>query len=963
MDKKEYFQNVQAIQNRSIPFWSWNDVLDEAELIEQINQMYHLGLGGFVIHARGGLQTEYLSETWFRCVETCIAEAKKRNMQVWLYDENGWPSGFCGMKLLENKEYCIHELKCEQKVCFDPAAFAVFIREGCGFKRVEAQSSVNRRYFCVYDQPSDSYVDILNPEVVDKFIRCTHEEYKKRFVFDKTLRGFFTDEPQYNRWGYPYSPVVVARLFKDFGYDIRDKIIYLFEDGDEAKKIRHDYYLTMNRLFIESYIKKIYDWCEKNGCQITGHAIDETSLYGQVMCCGGVMPFYLYEQFPAIDWLGRDIDNDLAAKQVDSVACQTGRKYVLSEMFACSGWDATPKELKQIAEYQFTEGVNTICQHLYAYSIRGVRKHDHPPFFSYHNPVTPYMRKFYDYFSRLGKLLADSQEQIRCLVIHPLHSAYMVYQREKREKIDWLDRSFASLIKNLSDHFIGFHFGDEYIMDRLGRVEGNRLVIGECSYDTIILPRLLTLDSATVRLIDQFLANGGKLVYDDLPVYRDAIPFDYLNWFRYCNIEDFIASESFLLEGAGSFRCRRMRTPFGEADFIVNTAGRNAQCSIKVPTGEATLLDLISMKEMDSSKYIQDGVLKLSIQDKQSAVLLYAHRGEERAKEYVLANEIVPNQTKIKAFYNFLTLDRFSYKTEDGTIGHEMPVSKVFQNLTEMRKRQNVDLSVRFEVREIPEVLYLISEPYGVPVYINGCPAVKTEKIFFDKRFDIYDITFGVKQGMNEIALGLEYIQSDHVYHVLLDDGVTESLKNALSLDTELDCFYLAGDFGVFGTESYFVDKGTLVQGGGFYIARRPDRIDLCDLVRSGFPFFSGELTFETVFQAEETNLALSLKGRFAAYEATVNGNYAGSVVLEEELDISPYVRKGANKLDIKVVFSNRNLFGPHHSAEREPKCIWPAYFGDGVWDKRTVFSTEWTDQYSFVPFGVEKIVLKKVLF
>ena len=40
---------------RSVPFWSWNDELDERALVEQINWMYENGVGGFFMHARGGL--------------------------------------------------------------------------------------------------------------------------------------------------------------------------------------------------------------------------------------------------------------------------------------------------------------------------------------------------------------------------------------------------------------------------------------------------------------------------------------------------------------------------------------------------------------------------------------------------------------------------------------------------------------------------------------------------------------------------------------------------------------------------------------------------------------------------------------------------------------------------------------------------------------------------------------------
>ena len=50
---------------RPAPFWSWNEKLNVTETKKQIMQMDEAGLGGFFMHARGGLQTEYLSDDWF----------------------------------------------------------------------------------------------------------------------------------------------------------------------------------------------------------------------------------------------------------------------------------------------------------------------------------------------------------------------------------------------------------------------------------------------------------------------------------------------------------------------------------------------------------------------------------------------------------------------------------------------------------------------------------------------------------------------------------------------------------------------------------------------------------------------------------------------------------------------------------------------------------------------------------
>ena len=50
---------------KSIPFWSWNNSLDEDELVKQIREMKSANIGGFIMHARTGLKDEYLGEKWF----------------------------------------------------------------------------------------------------------------------------------------------------------------------------------------------------------------------------------------------------------------------------------------------------------------------------------------------------------------------------------------------------------------------------------------------------------------------------------------------------------------------------------------------------------------------------------------------------------------------------------------------------------------------------------------------------------------------------------------------------------------------------------------------------------------------------------------------------------------------------------------------------------------------------------
>ena len=196
---------------RSIPFWSWNDKLERDKLIEQIRWMNDNGIGGFFMHARSGLQTEYLSEDWMQCIEACADEAKELDMKAWLYDENGWPSGFVGGKLLEQEENRDKYILAEEGD-YDKDATASYLMTGDKLVRVSETNmpSAGEKYLNLYIHTAVSTADILNSKVVEQFVTMTHDKYKERYgeTFTDYIEGFFTDEPQYQRWNTPYTDVI-----------------------------------------------------------------------------------------------------------------------------------------------------------------------------------------------------------------------------------------------------------------------------------------------------------------------------------------------------------------------------------------------------------------------------------------------------------------------------------------------------------------------------------------------------------------------------------------------------------------------------------------------------------------------------------------------------------------------------------------------------------------------------------
>ena len=53
--EQEEFANP-SVQYRGAPFWAWNTVLEQEELLWQIDRLKEMGFGGFFINNRGTTQ-------------------------------------------------------------------------------------------------------------------------------------------------------------------------------------------------------------------------------------------------------------------------------------------------------------------------------------------------------------------------------------------------------------------------------------------------------------------------------------------------------------------------------------------------------------------------------------------------------------------------------------------------------------------------------------------------------------------------------------------------------------------------------------------------------------------------------------------------------------------------------------------------------------------------------------------
>ena len=957
--------NIDLKDYQSIPFWSWNDKLEPEELRRQIRAMKAAGIGGFFMHARGGLVTEYMGEDWMKAVEACIDEAKKQNMNAWCYDENGWPSGFAGMKLLEDPANFAHYLVCEEKDGFDKEALACYRLVGNSILRVYRDDG--KKCFCLYDRTNSSVVDILNPDIVKKFIDETHEKYYERFKedFGGFMAGFFTDEPQYFRWDTAYSPMMLSIYRGRYGEDLLDDLGALFVDCEQSRRLRFRYWRLMNELFTENFAGQIYKWCEEHDCMLTGHAIEERNLYGQMIACAGIMPFYEYEHIPGMDWLGREIDTEIAPRQLYSACAQLGKKHILTETFACAGWDVTPKELKRIAEWQYVNGVNQMCQHLYPYSIRGQRKRDYPAFYSLHNPWTTEFKHFNDYFTRLGYMLAESDEEADVAVIHPMHSSYFKYDRNDASTIDELEKKFAELAETLGAANIGHQYVDEYLLEKYGSVEEDRLVMGAKKYRYVILPDMEGLDGTTAELLDEFVLNGGKIwLQGKCPEYVDGEKAE-LGYQSNIEFADMVNDACAISDQKTGIRSTLRRWEKGDFLYAVNLDKTETySVEYRIKADGVCRFDLETGEKVKIF-YKKDGdycVVPLTMAPVDSIVLVFDGMESMDAPAAPAVLKSIGADVKIAAMdKNTITLDRAQLSYDGVNFCEVMPVMAVSDKLLRGKENRRVYVKYTFNVKEIPASLELEAEKMGaVRVTLNGNELNMAVGGDLDPSNVVCDIMPYVKAGVNEVIFDIDYYQSEHVYRVFNGvyydhDGGTESLINCLSYITDIEDIYLRGDFGV---EAKLVkgEKNTRISEDGVF-AIVPSVKDVCaaKLPESGYPFFSGAMTFVKMVNATGNETELKLEGRYAVAKVEIGG-VTKTIMFGDTVDVTGMLKAGENEVKITLIWARRNTMGPfHYARDPEPFGVSPDTFSlYGTWKDGK--SDSYADRYAFAFFGLTDI-------
>ncbi|MBS1371141.1 MAG: hypothetical protein HPZ91_14410 [Lentisphaeria bacterium] len=925
---------------RPIPFWSWNDKLDLEELRRQVREMKAAGLGGFFMHARGGLQTAYLSDEWMECVKACLDEAGKCGIAGWLYDENGWPSGFGGglvnglgvkyqQKYLRFEYLDAADLEASERentIAWYDAATLELLGEKL------PDGTAGRLLRCYYEV-NPYYVDNLDPKVVREFLKVTHKHYYDNLPKEllRHMKGIFTDEPQLSRKGLLWSFVLEEEYWKAYHCELLKELPMLFLGTPQSDAVRIRFWSLVARLFSENFMKQLHDWCEAKGWQLTGHHVLEETCQAQISSNGSIMPQYRYYHIPGMDHLCRTEPSPVAMVQLVSAAMQFGQKQILSESFALSGWNINFFGLRWMFQQQFAHGVNLVCPHLSSYTLRGLRKRDYPASLFVHQPWWSDYRSVNDYFARAGMLLAEGRGMAEVLVLHPLSSAWCHYAgNESNPALNYYTETLKRLTVALDAHQIAHHYADEQIVAAGGSFEKGKIRIGLQSYGYVVIPQITNLSKPMLALLREFAAAGGRILTvrnrlepEKLTVDGEAASAEIRNWFRALPAFD---SEQAAADAAAAelAECRtvvtengvpatRIVSTFRDFDELDGRGGRfffmanvayNQPCHVHIslPRNGGRQVEVIDPATGTFS--ILSGVhrsgehLSFDYAFAAGAAAMFfvaghpaKHAGKVTAEDpfRAPAKRQLPNLFALAgAVENILTLDRCRYRVDGGGWITD-DVSVIQGRLLALERDCDLEIEYSFDIDgdfDLATPLTMAVEtPEAFSFALNGVPFEGTDSGYlFDRAFRRIALPAGLRTGRNVIYMKMRYHQDEEVYARLQRALKFETEYNMLTYDTEVESIYLCGDFSCRHTgRTEPLLRGAERLHGSFSLGAGAagKTVEGADLVPEGFPFFAGKVTLRQEFEltaseAEKISMLRFVPVGANSYRIRLNNEEAG---------------------------------------------------------------------------------------
>ena len=946
------------------PFWVWNDDLTKEQVLATLHDLAAQGVRQVFVHPRPGLMTPYLSDKWFELWNDTLQEAAKLDMNVWIYDENSYPSGFAGgnvpdqMPESRGRGMLLHEEKVPGAI--DDTVLAVFLLKDSTSeditKRVRAGESFpeGRYLIATLTRAGESpwfggktYVDLLYPGVTQKFLEVTMEPYRKKFgaEFGKHVPGVFTDEPELgNSKGLGWTADLPEAFEKRWGYSLMANLPSLVLEVGDWKQVRHHYYRLMSELFMERWAKPYYEYCEKNNLEFTGHYWEHG--WPNARGVPDNMAMAAWQQRPGIDMLFNQYDEAGTqfgcvrdVLELNSVANQLGRTRTLCETFGGSGWEMRFEDFKRIGDWVSVLGVNTINEHLSHVSLRGARKRDYPPVFSYHTTWWSEYHVLETYFTRLSVALTRGAQQNNVLLLEPTTTAWMCQgEGEAARQRNELGHTFNALVVAMAQNQVEFDLGCEEIIKDNGSVAEKNFVVGKCAYSTVVLPSgTENLNAKTADLLEAFLKAGGTVLSCDAqpPTRIDGKTSDRCKSFaQYPGWKANARAQALTLSPKGGFTItrseqepgilyhQRRKLSDGELVFLVNTSNdKPASSTLHHPTAGAVEqwdLNTGTVKGYTFARNDKGAVdVPLHLEPCGSVLLFFTEKTDAVQNGKEASTVINPGSAlQVRRVQpNVLTLDYVDVtaggQTRNGIYAQTANLYAFTQNGT-ARNPWNHAVQFKDELLKIP---FAADSGFTATYHFTIAGAVPQSLFFVAERPDLYTITCNGKPVSAQSGawwLDRAFGKIDVKEAAQVGENTLTLKASPMTVYHEIEAAYLIGDFALKAAD----------QGVGFIVTPSSE-LNLGPWNAQGCPLYGDAVSYTAKFDVAEPKNRYAIKLQAwngSVARVTVNGKLAGHIyAVPFECDVTEFITPGANTVEVTVFGTLRNTLGPLHD---KPKGI-----------------------------------------
>jgi hypothetical protein len=710
----------------------------------------------------------------------------------------------------------------------------------------------------------------------------------------------------------------------------------LTEETGNWKKVRHDYRSVLLEMFIERWAKPWYEYTEKNNLIWTGHYWENT--WPDIYHGPDNMAMYPWHQMPGIDMLFNSLEkrpdqfgNNLAVKELSSIANQFERHRTLSETYGGAGWDLRFEDMKRLGDWEYSLGVNFLNQHYSSISLVGERKHDYPQSFLNYDPYWGLYKYQTDYFARLSVALSSGRQVNEILVLEPTTTVWMYYGGSSEEKLKEIGKYFKGLVQFLEDQQVEYDLGCENVIKGHGRVSGKCFIINKRVYDLVVIPDMMeNIDKATFLLLQKYIANGGKVLQlGETPRLVDSEASEALNkltksehWIRKSLskqvVKEFLLGNEFLMTPSASGRIHHNRRQLkdGQVLFVSNfSLEEEANTSVTV---EGTSVEAICPQsgEVFPVCYVKEAN-KISF-----PVHLYPGGSY---MVYVHNKKVVAPAIPVKH-----TKKLVNCPTSKVEVLHPNVLNIDYVNLNLMGEKKG---SIYYA--KASDAIY---KRFG---YEKGCPwnGVQYKTVFLDqnkthKDGDRFEISyfFNYAGGVDKNNMKL-VVEQASLYYIALNGKEVKASKE-IWLDPDFNCidienFVTTGKNEVKLSMNRFdnrCDPSPVYILGNFSLKSADQGWNIIPAVNvttgswknQGLPFYSESVKYTKTITAEnQGNYEIELPNwNGTVAEVLVNGKRTGIIQSQ------PYTKKikldaGANEISVIIYGSLKNVFGPHHIIAR----------------------------------------------